>query len=53
MQATIESLLPADEEDEEGYELSSVLNKPLGPIQCIVTAVQDKQVSLQQIHLLQ
>lgn len=52
LQPTIERLLPADEGDDEGYELSSVLNKTIGPLECIVTAVQDRHVNLQQIQLL-
>ena len=51
LQPTIESLLPADDGDDEGYELSSVLNKSVGTLQCIVTGNSEKMASLQQINI--
>ena len=51
LQTTIEKLLPSTEEHDDGYELSSVLNKHVGPIDCIVTNRQ-KTVTLKEIKLL-
>ena len=56
LQSTIERLLPGNEGDEEGYELSYVLNKPVGPLNCIVTDTpetsENKQLTLREIELL-
>ena len=51
LQPTIESLLPADDGDDEGYELSSVLNKSVGSLQCLVTGNSEKMASLQLINI--
>ncbi|XP_052817808.1 DNA repair-scaffolding protein-like [Mya arenaria] len=50
LQSTIESLLPADEEDDEGYELSSVLHRALGPLPCHVTSQSPSPALLSQIE---
>ena len=53
LQSTIESLLPKDEEDEDGYELSSVLNKTIGPLNCLVVEKgQNWAYFLKEIELL-
>ncbi|XP_053401284.1 DNA repair-scaffolding protein-like [Mercenaria mercenaria] len=52
LQMTIENLLPADEMDEEGYELSSVLSKKIGPLKCVVLSSNSDTFILKEIDLL-
>ena len=52
IQGTIENLLPADEVDEDGYELSSVLSKKIGPLTCVVLSCNSDTFKLQEIQLL-
>ena len=56
LQSTIEQLLPSDNGTDEGYELSSVLNKSLGPLNCVVVdcleSNRQKSVSLREIDLI-
>ncbi|KAH3776775.1 DNA repair-scaffolding protein-like [Dreissena polymorpha] len=52
LQRTIEKLLPAEEGDEEGYELSSVLNKSVGPLHCMVSNKTSDLVTLREIDML-
>ncbi|KAL8590235.1 hypothetical protein ACOMHN_006352 [Nucella lapillus] len=44
-QSTIEELLP-DEEEEEGYEVDCVLNKAVGPVNCILTSTTPSATGL-------
>ncbi|XP_064639833.1 DNA repair-scaffolding protein-like [Lineus longissimus] len=51
LQSSIEMLLP-EEADEEGYDIQCVLDKEIGPINCITTSVlRNKLLKKKVIHL--
>ncbi|KAL4234463.1 hypothetical protein ACF0H5_006109 [Mactra antiquata] len=51
-QSTIKNLLPDDKEDEDGYELSCVLYKYVGPLYCSVISTSQHSILLREITLL-
>ncbi|VDI32281.1 Hypothetical predicted protein [Mytilus galloprovincialis] len=50
LEDTIQSLLPEDENDEEGYDISSVLNSTVGPVTCVVMKKNNNDIFLKEIR---
>lgn len=50
LEETIQSLLPEDENDEEGYDIGSVLNSTVGPITCVVMKKTSNEIFLKEIR---
>ncbi|CAG2206366.1 SPIDR [Mytilus edulis] len=50
LEDTIQLLLPEDENDDEGYDISSVLNSDVGPVTCVVMKMNNNDIFLKEIR---